>query len=169
MRCWSLLALSFWLVSATTTHAQSGVRSSHDAELLAKAREILYAAREAASKVEEDREILVANLCGAMAHAGDVRAALETALSLLKDAERGHAYWSISWAQAHAGDFAGARLTAMHIANPDWRAHALTDVAIALVEAGEPEAARAIVESIQQQPPWSRIEAMKRLADALLV
>ncbi|MGH9858795.1 MAG: tetratricopeptide repeat protein [Candidatus Acidiferrales bacterium] len=89
-------------------------------------------------------------------------------MSLLKDSDRGHAYWSISWAQAHAGDFAGARLTAARIANSDWRAHALTDVAIALVEAGEPEAARAVVESIQQQPPWSRIEAMKRLANALL-
>lgn len=162
------LALSLLLGCGTTASAQSrGVRP-HDAELLAKAREMLYAAREAANKVEVDREILVANLCGAMAHAGDVRAALETALSLLKDSERGHAFWSISWAQAHAGDFVGARLTAMPIANPDWRAHALTDVAIALVEAGEPEAARAIVESIQQQPPWSRIEAMKRLANALL-
>jgi len=152
------------LMVLSSTDAQT-TASSPRPDLHSPARQVLFQAREAVRHVEQDRDILVANLCGAMARFGDVRGALETANSLLKESERGHALLSIAWAQAHAGDLAGALVTASAISTPELRANALTDVALALVKKGNGKAVRAIVESILQ-PVGSRIEALKRLAQA---
>jgi tetratricopeptide (TPR) repeat protein len=101
-----------------------------------------------------------------MAELGDVRGAIATATSSLKESERGLALSSIAWAQAHAGDFAGALTTASAISSADMRGSALANVAMQMVAAGKHDAARAVVEAIDKQPPWNRIEALKRLARA---